>query len=125
VERSHLVLLTQYNYYQIYNAWRPSQVVIEDKSSGSSAIQYIRKFTQIPVLAVNPTKDKVLRAIEATPYVRAKKVFLPRNAPWLKEFLKEHNEFPNAAHDDQVDTLGMMVNHTNNISSYNPRIRQI
>lgn len=108
-----------------YNVWKPNQVVIEDKSSGSSAIQYIQRFTQIPVLPINPTKDKVLRAIEATPYVRSKKVFLPRNAIWLKDFLKEHNEFPNAAHDDQVDTTAMMVNHVNNVSSYQPRVRSL
>lgn len=108
-----------------YNSWKPSQVVIEDKSSGASAIQYIQKFTQIPVLPVTPTKDKVLRAIESTPYLRAKKLFVPKSAPWLKEFLKEHNEFPNAAHDDQVDTTSMMVNHVNSISSYQPRVRQL
>jgi hypothetical protein len=36
-------------------------------------------------------------------------VFLPNNAPWLDEFLSEHEQFPSAKYDDQVDATTMAL----------------
>jgi predicted phage terminase large subunit-like protein len=108
-----------------FNKWRPHQVVIEDKSSGSSLIQYLRRTTTIPIYPYNPTKDKLLRAINATPTIRNGSCHLPKNAKWLNDFLVEHDQFPAAAHDDQVDTTSLMVEYFNNISLYNPRVRSL
>lgn len=106
-----------------YNKFRPNQVVIEDKSSGSSIIQYIRRNTTIPIIPYDPkTKDKITRAINATPLIKSGNVFLPKDAPWLADFLKEHDEFPNSTHDDQVDTTSQMAEHFNNLVTYQPRI---
>ena len=33
------------------------------------------------------------------------RVLLPRQAPWLGEFLNELLAFPNSRHDDQVDSV--------------------
>jgi phage terminase large subunit-like protein len=35
----------------------------------------------------------------------AGQVFLPKEAPWLSEFLHEILAFPNARHDDQIDSV--------------------
>lgn len=108
-----------------YHLYKPQEVVIEDKASGIGLIQHLNKKTKIPVTAMLPTRDKVQRAISATPFIRSGRVFLPRQAPWLKEFIKEHNQFPNMDHDDQVDTTSMMVEHFNNTSIYKPRVRSL
>lgn len=108
-----------------FNIWRPSEVVIENKSSGIGLIQALQKFTLMPIIPYVPKIEKTLRAINGTPFIRSGRVFLPRRAPWLSEFLKEHNQFPNAAHDDQVDTTSMMTEHFNNISTNEPRIRTL
>lgn len=108
---------------QQFNKWRPNEVQIEDKSSGSSMIQYCRRKTTIPVRAYDPgQKDKILRAIEATPLIRSGKCFLPRQASWLSDFIVEHEQFPNAAHDDQVDTTSQMADYFSNFNNYQPRI---
>lgn len=110
---------------QQFNLWRPNQVQIEDKSSGISIIQYLQRFTSLPVIPYMPRSDKVLRAIASTPFIRAGRCFLPKQAHWLSDFVKEHNEFPNGAHDDQVDTTSQMVEYFNNNSSYEPRVRSL
>lgn len=66
--------------------------------------------------------DKVQRAHAASPQIEAGNCFLPgfalpdgtgpdpsRTAPWVQEFVGEHSTFPNAAHDDQVDTTTMLL----------------
>lgn len=92
--------------------------VIEDKASGQSAIQVLRlPLAQVgggtlPALPVIPFKSpasasKVSRAEAVTGLIEAGQVFLPRTAPWLEEFIREHAVFPNGVHDDQVDTTSM------------------
>lgn len=111
---------------QQFTKWRPNAVSIEDKSSGSSIIQYARRSTTIPIIPYNPMqRDKETRAIAATPMVRAGNCFLPRNAPWLSDFLVEHEQFPAASHDDQVDTTSQMVEYFNNLSTFQPRVRSL
>ena len=108
-----------------YEKWKPSAVVIEDKSAGSSLIQTLLVETEIPVLPFNPgQRDKVVRATAATPTVKAGKVFLPKNAPWVNDFVKEHEKFPVTKHDDQVDTTSMAVEYFRGSSS-EPRIRSL
>lgn len=51
--------------------------------------------------------NKLARAGAASPYAEAGNFYLPRNARWVPEFIEEHASFPNAAHDDQVDTTSM------------------
>jgi predicted phage terminase large subunit-like protein len=106
-----------------FNKWKPHQVQIEDKSSGSSMIQYLRRNTTIPVIAYDPKqKDKELRAIRATSLIQSGKVFLPKHAPWLSDFLAEHDQFPNGLHDDIVDTTSQMAEHFSSLETYQPRI---
>ena len=52
-------------------------------------------------------RSKEARAQAATPYAEAGNFYLPRKARWVGDFIEEHAGFPNAAHDDQVDTTSM------------------
>jgi len=88
----------------LYERDKPSLVLIEDKASGQSLIQELQRETKIPILPVKVDKDKVARAYAATPLIEAGKVFLPMNAPWLYDYIEELSAFPNATHDDQVDS---------------------
>ena len=47
----------------------------------------------------------MLRANRVTGTVEAKKITLPRTAPWLQAFREELAAFPNGVHDDQVDAF--------------------
>lgn len=109
----------------LYDKWRPDTVVIEDKSAGSSLIQYLLLNTTIPVLPFNPKGDKEVRASAATPTVKAGKVHLPIGAPWVKGFISEHKKFPKVKHDDQVDTTSMAIKHLSKRNMTGPRVRSI
>lgn len=92
-----------------WDKWRPVQVVIEDKASGQSAIQELKRAGNVPVVGYNPDTDKVSRAHSVTPYIEAGRVYIPNSAEWLHDWLDEHEMFPMGAHDDAVDTTTMAL----------------
>ena len=49
-----------------------------------------------------------MRAVGASIYQEAGKVYFLRGALWLEDFRKEIYTFPKSAKDDQVDTLSMV-----------------
>jgi predicted phage terminase large subunit-like protein len=84
----------------------PSAFKIEDKSSGSSLIQDLRRTTNIPISGIPRDRDKVSRAHGAVPSIEAGNVLLPKHAPWLSDYLAEFASFTplmTHAHDDQID----------------------
>lgn len=93
----------------LYEQRRPDAVVIEDAASGQSLIQELKRETKIPIIAYKPDKDKVARVNAVTPIIEAGRAFLPESASWLAGFIEEHTQFPNGAHDDQVDTTSMAL----------------
>ena len=106
--------------------FKPDAIVIEDKSAGSSLIQTLLCETTLPVIPFDPgQKDKQVRAAAATPTVKAGKCYLPINAPWVEDFIKEHEKFPRAKNDDQVDTTSMLVAYWVKRIVSEPRIRSI
>jgi predicted phage terminase large subunit-like protein len=118
---------------------RPDALVIEDKSAGSSLIQYIVRLSDpiIPVIPFDPgQKDKEVRATAATPTVMAGKCFLPAHEiighdeagneiDLIEAFISEHERFPKGSYDDMVDTTSMMVNYFSKRIPLNPRIRSL
>ena len=77
---------------------------VEDKVSGTGLIQTLKR-EGIPVLGIQRNTDKLTRVMDAAPYVESGNVLLPRNAPWLSDFMAECSAFPNGAHDDQIDPM--------------------
>jgi predicted phage terminase large subunit-like protein len=84
---------------------KPHVVLIEDKASGQSLIQELKRDTSIPLKPVKVDTDKSARAYAVTPLIEAGRVFLPENANWLHTFLEELSAFPNSEHDDIVDSV--------------------
>jgi len=103
--------------------WRPSAMLVEDASSGSSLIQEFKEPIRIddriktllmefghqsiatlarevvspPILAISPDKDKLARAEAVTPMVERGDVELPDpteyDVPWLAPYLNEFAKF--------------------------------
>jgi predicted phage terminase large subunit-like protein len=84
--------------------WQPDAILIEDKSSGQALLQDFRRETALPLIGINPEKDKITRASAESATVEAGKVALPTQAAWLTDYEMEMLTFPNAPHDDQVDS---------------------
>ena len=81
-------------------------LVVEETTSSRSIIQLLRS-KGLPVILM-PTQGihKTTRNEVASPFQAAGQFFLPW-AGWTKQFIEEHAQFPNGAHDDSVDTTGM------------------
>lgn len=91
--------------------WSPFAMLVEDKASGQSLIQELQRDTKWPILPVQVDKDKELRANLVTPLIEAGKVYLPENAPWVQDYVDSLATFPNAAHDDDVDSTTQALSY--------------
>lgn len=95
------------------------RIHVEDKSSGTGLIQSAAKKIMIKINPVQRDKDKVTRAMDAAPVMRAGRVALPESHPMLAEILAEVAAFAyddSAPHDDIVDTLIDAVNIEMNLA---------
>jgi predicted phage terminase large subunit-like protein len=90
--------------------FQPEAILIEDKASGQSLLQDLRRETELPVIGCMPDTDKVTRLMRVTPMMEAGKVALPAKAPWLAAFEAELFSFPDGPHDDQVDAVSQYLN---------------
>jgi predicted phage terminase large subunit-like protein len=77
---------------------------VEDKVSGTGLIQTLKR-EGLPMIPIQRDRDKITRAYDAAPMIESGNVLLPRDAPWLSDFLAEASTFPNGAHDDQLDPM--------------------
>jgi len=89
---------------------RISRVYIENKVSGTSMLQALKKdHSGLPILAIEPEsqigRSKRARAESITEYIERGKVVFPKNAVWLPAFLEEITMFPRGKHDDMVDAF--------------------
>lgn len=112
--------------------WNPHAVQIEDKASGISLIQDLRldntkpNELKIPIVAYDPGQvDKQVRASASTPTVEGGNCYLPEAAPWVEDYVKEHEQFPDSEYDDQVDTTSQMHDHFNGKPQSQPRVRRL
>lgn len=87
-------------------------VLIEKAGLGISLYQDLRQKRPDrfpPLIGINPEGDKVTRMEGQSPRIEAGDVLLPKEAPWLADFLDEILGFPNGRHDDQVDSVSQFL----------------
>lgn len=90
--------------------FNPHAVLIEDKASGQSLLQDLKRETALPLIACKAVQDKQTRLLAVTPMMEAGRVHLPKDAPWLAALENELYSFPTAKHDDQVDCISQYLN---------------
>lgn len=93
----------------MYHQYRPSAVLIEDHGSGSSLIQQLKASYGIYPIDRRSKYDKVTRFSNVLPMFEAGQVLFPDVAPWDAELRRELLGFPNAKHDDQVDSVSQYL----------------
>jgi predicted phage terminase large subunit-like protein len=89
---------------RLHEAWKPAFWGIEKATFGLTLLQTAVRTGRIPVRELVPDRDKVSRAYGASALAMGGRYYLPKQAPWLDEWVHEHLGFPNASHDDCVDT---------------------
>lgn len=85
--------------------------LIEDKASGQSLLQVLQQTSKVPVIPIKPMSDKVTRSYAATPLVENGKVYLPKNAPWVKKFIDMMAGFPDIKSKDVADAFSQLINY--------------
>src|SRR5437588_2004749 len=86
-----------------------SEVLIEDKASGTQLVQELITDGCHGVIRYQPTTDKIMRLNAQTTMIENGFVYIPEAAPWLAEYLHEMTIFPNGKHDDQVDSTAQFL----------------
>jgi predicted phage terminase large subunit-like protein len=127
---------------EIANLWRHRSarqgmdvvraVIIEDKGSGTSALQTLRKaaspWLRERLVAFNPgTESKPVRGKQAALWCSRDCVVLPApgaDAPWLHDFETELQMFPDVTHDDQVDAFTQCILYCENLLATGWHARQ-
>ena len=103
--------------------WKPHEVLIEDKSSGSSLIQDLQEYKKFPIIGIDPKNiDKTMRMETEATAIEAGLVWIPETAGgeinlehsvkqclWLTDFEEECAQFPMGQHDDQIDPMSMYL----------------
>lgn len=105
-----------------------NEVLIEDKASGQQLVQDF-KALRIPVIPMMPgktmAKTKIERLTFCSSQFEAGKVYLPKEKPWVIEVVNELTQFPNAPHDDIVDSITQFLSRKMYKSGDGPRIRRL
>lgn len=107
-------------FIELMNKYSPAYSLIEDKASGQSLIQDLRQSGNNRLKPIKADSDKVSRSVIPSSLIENGCVFLPRQASWLSDFLDEVLIFPNAEHDDCVDSMNQFLNWAEK-----PRIKTI
>lgn len=107
-------------------------VLIEDKGSGTSALQSLRMaapdWLSRLLCSFMPQGSKEYRASQASLWCERGMILLPEpseQAAWLMDFESELFNFPSAAHDDLVDQFTQAILYLENLlaEGYQSRIR--
>jgi predicted phage terminase large subunit-like protein len=101
------------------NQYNPDQILIEYQASGRSLVQDLLNKTRLPIHAQKTNnQSKETNAMLVTAVVESGKVFLPKSADWINDFLHELSMFPSGKYSDQVDALSQAISilsyYTNN-----------
>lgn len=98
-----------------YLDWEPDECLVEAKAAGASLIQELNQQEGIFLRSYTPSRgtraqsnDKIARLNAVAAIFHAGKVWAPETR-WADEVIDQMASFPNAAHDDLVDTAVMAV----------------
>lgn len=104
--------------------WQPEAILVEDKASGQSLLQDLRREMRLPLIAIRPFQNKVQRFAAVTPLFEAGKVFFPYYMGWLGDLEAELLAFPHVPHDDQTDSVSQFLHWARErTGGMRPRIR--
>lgn len=106
-----------------YDHHHPAFVSVERLGHGLTVIQEQVR-AGLPIRRLEADTDKVSRALVAVARYEEHRVYHPRGAPWLGDWEAELLAFPNAAHDDQVDTAAYAARELPNVAAGRRRRRE-
>ena len=113
---------------QCFEMTKCRELLVEKKASGHQIVQLFKKYSKYPIIPMTQGKEmrkkKSERLIVTSGLFESGKVLFPSNKPWMVDVVDELVNFPNASHDDIVDSITMFLERRLN----NPgtaRVRQL
>ncbi len=97
---------------------RPDTILIEEAGLGRTLVKDL-KAAGLSAVGVIPEGDKLTRVSLQVEKFENRRVFFPREAPWLADLQDEVVAFPNGRYDDQVDALIQGLAYKRPTSSWN------
>lgn len=94
---------------ELIKSWSPDVVLIEDKASGQSLLQDLKRLLKTAIIPIKVSRDKITRLACVSPYFESGQIFLPKEAKWLADYENELYNFPFVEHDDQVDSTTQLI----------------
>ena len=76
------------------DTYKPNAILVEDKASGQSLIQEMKRETALPILAVKVDADKVARAYAVTPAIEGRESLSARISRLAGRLPRQHGFFP-------------------------------
>ena len=99
--------------------------LIEDKASGQSLIQSLRRHTRLPVKAISVDDDKLARAYSVTPLIEGGTVYIPEEpSEWLNDYVEEMAAYPQGRYDDFVDSTSQALAYMSKLGEKMEKMRK-
>jgi predicted phage terminase large subunit-like protein len=98
---------------ELAERYEAQTILVEGAGPGLSLLQDLRSGLPPHItqpIGIKPLGTKADRLVAQTAKIEAGHVLLPKEAPWLSDFLNEVLAFPNGRHDDQVDSMSQFLN---------------
>jgi predicted phage terminase large subunit-like protein len=95
---------------RLHERYHAAATLIEETELGRALAQDLYQTGHLRALTLRPERDKLARLLAQAARFEPGQVHLPENAPWLATYLNELLGFPNAPHDDQVDSTSQALN---------------
>ncbi len=89
--------------------FHPTNILIEDKASGTQLIQELLRDGVYGVTPYEPTMDKIMRMHTVSNTIENGFVYLPTESDWRAAYMHELTTFPNGKYDDQVDSTSQAL----------------
>jgi predicted phage terminase large subunit-like protein len=91
---------------RVHCVYGAEAIVVEDTGAGRSALQELRRQSDLPVVGVRPEGSKIARAESVAPLLEGGRVLFPESSPrWRDELIEELASFPQVKHDDLTDAF--------------------
>lgn len=104
---------------QLIYKYNPQTLLIEDRSSGTNAVSILKSngINNVNIIPLPATQEKGIRLNAALDSIQAGRLTIPEDTPWTHDYVQEMISFPNAKHDDMVDSTSHFINWYNERSA--------
>jgi len=113
-ERGHYLFPKQVQaIIDAYERYHPSYINIESVAYQQALSQHIMpEHPSIPVRKIEQSKNKVQRIDSLAPFFEQGRIIIDKSDMTTNDFINEYINFPNAKHDDTLDSLEMAIRGT-------------